>query len=230
MDAITRREPTVVGTGTGEKALLWGGFPALGMVAGMLLERLAGWAATLPWVPFQGPLRLIASLPEPWGTLVPIAVGAVAGLVLAFIGHQESLTVAVTGESVTLRRGESTREISAAAVDAAFVDAKHLVLLGSGTTELAREQTDARVDRLREAFTAHGYTWYDADPHREEFRPWVEDSPDLPAAAHALLKARRRALEKDRKNEAADLRDELAALGVVVKQHDKRQHWRRVER
>lgn len=228
MAAMSERSETVVGARAWEQALVWVGFPVLGVLAGWLVKALAGWASTLPWVPFQGPLRLLASIPEPWATLGALVLGGAVGLVVAFIGHQENLTVTVSADTVTLRRGESSRELAAGSIDGAFVDGKRLVLLGPDTGELAREQTDLDTGRLRDAFTAHGFTWHDADPHREAFRPWVEDSPDLSGSAHALLKARRRALAKDKKDDAAELRDELGKLGVVVREDKQRQYWRQV--
>lgn len=229
MDTTSSRQATVVEAPAAERVLVWGGFPVAGAGLGWLVKALAGWASTLPWVPFQGPLELIASLPEPWVTLGALVVGAVAGLVLAFIAHQENLAVTVTADTVTLKRGEHTREIAAGSVGGVFVDDKCLVLLGRDTGELARERSDLGTPRLRDAFTAHGYTWYDTDPYGDAFRPWVEDSPDLSSSAHALLKARRRALEKDKNDDAAELRHELAKLGVVVREEKQRQHWREID-
>lgn len=228
MASTSQHTATVVSIHAWEQALLWGGFPVLGMAAGWLVKALAGWATTLPWVPFQGPLELIESLPEPWATIGAFVVGGVAGLVIAFIAHQDNLTVTVSGDTVTLRRGDSTRELAGGSVDGVFVDDKRLVLLGQDTGELARERSDLATTRLRDAFTAHGYAWHDADPHDDAFRPWVEDSPDLPSGAHALLKARRRALEKEKKDDAAELRDELAKLGIVVREVKQRQQWRKI--
>jgi hypothetical protein len=60
-----------------------------------------------------------------------------------------------------------------------------------------------------------------------EYRRWVPDTPDLPIGADALLKARQRALDSDQGGDVAELRDELARLGVVVRDEAKRQYWRR---
>ncbi len=83
--------------------------------------------------------------------------------------------------------------------------------------------------RLQAAFVTHGYTWLAGDPHADEYRLWVEDTPDLPPGADALLGARARALGKggDGKDDAAELRAELAKIGVVVREEKKRQYWRR---
>lgn len=228
METTSERRATVVSPSSWEQALLWGGFPVAGAVVGWLIKALASWATTLPWVPFQGPLKLVASLPDPWATVGALAVGAVVGLVVAVMAHQDNLTVTVSADTVTLRRGDSTREVAGGSVDGVFVDDKRLVLLGHDTGELVRERTDLAASRLRDAFTAHGYAWHDTDPHQDAFRLWVEDSPDLPSSAHALLKARRRALERDKKDDAGELREELAKLGVVVREEKRRQYWRTV--
>jgi hypothetical protein len=65
------------------------------------------------------------------------------------------------------------------------------------------------------------------DPHKDEYRRWVEDLPDLPAGADAVLKARARALDRGDKEDAAQLRLELGKLGIVVRDEGKRQFWRR---
>ena len=54
----------------------------------------------------------------------------------------------------------------------------------------------------------------------------MEADPDLPQAADAFLRARARALRDDKKDDAAELRDELAKLGVVVRDEKKKQYWR----
>lgn len=213
---------------------MWTGFPLLGAGAGWLLKSLASWVASLPWAPLQGPFeladRLIASFGEPQSTIGALAIGAVAGLVLAFNAEQESLTVVVSHDLVTMKRGESARRIERTSVSAVFLDGKQLVVLGHETEELAREASDLEAERLQAAFLAHGFPWLaGGDPYKDEYRLWVEDTPDLPAGADPLLKARARALGKGDKGkeDAAELRAELARVGIVVREEKKRQYWRR---
>ncbi|MEV0675483.1 hypothetical protein AB0I60_03065 [Actinosynnema sp. NPDC050436] len=211
-------------------AVMWFGFPVLGAAAVYAVKLLAGLLLTLPWVPFEGPLRLVDSVPEPWGTVGAIALGAVAGLVLAVIGKHESLSVSVDRHEVVLDRGEDTTAVPAERVDAVFLDGKQLVLLGHRQEELAREQSDLRPVELAEAFRGQGFRWLDADPHHDAFRRWVPGTPGLPIGADALLKARDRALRgKDKSmKDARELRAELARLGVVVRDRKERQYWRLV--
>lgn len=72
----------------------------------------------------------------------------------------------------------------------------------------------------------HGYPWTDADPFVNDFQRWVPNMEELPAGADALLKARQQALEKRNDHDIAELRDELAKLGVFVKDTKKRQYLR----
>jgi hypothetical protein len=225
---VRRPDETVVAESALVPALLWVGFPALGAGAGWLLLSIAGWVASLPRAPMQGLFKLAASVPEPQGTIGALALGVLAGAVLAHLGVQDMLAVTVSDRRVTVRRGGGpAREIDRASVDAVFLDGKRLVLVGPAGEELAREASDLDAGRLADAFRGHGYPWRpDGDPYKDEFRRWVEDTPGLPAGANALLKARERALDKGDSDDAADLRAELAKLGIVVREEKKRQYWR----
>lgn len=225
---------TVVSERVWVRILMWSGFPLVGSGAGWLVKYSAGWVASLSWAPLQGPFeladRLIVSFGDPQAMIGALAVGAVAGLVFAFIAEQESLTVTFSGDRVTMKRGDTLREIERASVGAVFLDGKHLVLLTRSGGVLARESADLDADRLREVLLTRGFPWLDGgDPYKEDYRLWVEDTPGLPVGADALLRARARALDKDDggKDDAAELHAELAKLGVVVRDEHKRQYWRR---
>ncbi len=218
-----------MGPPVGERALVWVGFPLVGAGAGWLIKSVAGWAVSLPWVPFQGPLELVASIPEPQATIGSLALGIVAGVVVAVLAERDYVTVAVDDSHVTTARGGSSQEVPRSSIDAVFRDGKQLVLLGHATEEVARVGGDLPdANRLEGAFLAHGYPWRtDGDPHRDEYRRWVEDTPELSAGAHALLRARARALDKGDGEDVAQLRTELAKLDIVVREENKRQYWRR---
>jgi hypothetical protein len=149
--------------------------------------------------------------------------------VVAVLAEQDYVRVTVDDDQVTVARGASQRSLPRAWIGAVFLDGRQLVLLGHATDELAREGGDLPdAKRLEAAFAAHGYPWTPGgDPHRDEYRRWVEDLPDLPAGADAVLKARARALDKGDKEDAAQLREELGKLGIVVREEGKRQFWRR---
>jgi hypothetical protein len=219
-------QPVVVRDPLWVRLLVYVGFPLAGAGVGWLLRWLAVWVAGLEWAPFQGPFKLLASVPQPWGTVVAVGLGVAAGLFFVVAAWQDSLTVAVGPESVLLRRGGKEREVPAAAVDAVFADGNRLVLLGSGGGELLRERSDLEAGALAAAFGAQGWRWLEADPFADSFVRWVEGDPRLPAAADVLLRARSRALDKGKAADALELRGELAKLGVVVREDRKRQYWR----
>ncbi|PZF91509.1 hypothetical protein C1I99_23480 [Micromonospora deserti] len=218
--------PTVVSGGPAELALLWGGFPALGAGAGWLLAAGAGWLAGLPWAPARELFALVAGLPDARATVAGVAVGTLGGLVVAGLGTAERVVVTVDRERVRLRRGGTERAVERRAVRAVFLDGGALVLLDADDGELARERSDLSGARLRSAFRAHGWPWLGADPHRDAYRRWVPGLPGLPAGTDALLRARQRALDRDRGDEARELRGELARCGVVVRDDGRRQWWR----
>ncbi|WP_199829149.1 YqeB family protein [Streptomyces rimosus] len=220
---------TAVGPSTGERALLWAGFPVLGAVVLWLLSRAAGWVASLPWAPLQGPFKLVASVPEPQVSIGAVILGVLLGLGIAFFAESEYVTAVIDPEQAVLTVDRVSRTVPRAATAAVFKDGKNLVLLGHDTTELARLRGDFDAERFAAAFQRHGYPWQpDGDPYAADFRRWVTAQPDLPEAAHALLKARGHALKKGHKEDAEQLRTELSALGIVVREgKDKAQQWRR---
>ncbi|WP_406077207.1 hypothetical protein [Micromonospora sp. NBC_00858] len=226
MDVAGNRPRTVVSGGPLELVVMWGGFPLLGAAAGGLLALAAGWVAGLPWAPVQWLFGLLDRLPDAQAIAGTAAVGALAGLVVAGNGTAERLIVTVDAAQVRLRRAGKDRTVGRAETRVVFVDDGRLVLLDSDGAELARESTDLPADRLAAAFRTHGWGWADGDPHRSAYRLWVPELPGLPTGADALLRARDRAVRKDRRDDARELRRELGRLGVVLRDEEKRQYWR----
>ena len=103
---------TVVAPGPLERALVWMGFPLVGAGAGWLLGWLAGWASSLPWVPFQGPLELLASVPDPQARIGSLALGLLGGLVVAVLAERDYVKVTVADDQVTIVvREEGKRQL-----------------------------------------------------------------------------------------------------------------------
>ncbi|MFY1668683.1 YqeB family protein [Plantactinospora sp. WMMB334] len=218
----------VVAEPAGLVVLVWLLFPVLGAALLWLVRSSAGWVAALRWMPMRGPFRLIDAVDEPWATGGALLLGALGGLLVAAVAAAERLTVTVAGEGVTLVRDDVTRRIARDGITGAFRDGSRLVLLGPAAEELVRESSDLPADRLRAAFEAYGYRWYaDGDPFRAEYRRWTDGGPDLPPGANPLLRARQRALDRNDRADAVELRTELARLGVVVREEGRRQYWRR---
>jgi hypothetical protein len=154
---------TVVAPASGERALVWVGFPLIGAGAGWLLKSLAGWATSLPWVPFQGRWSWSHRFPTPRPSSGALPWVSSGGLVVALLAEQDYVRVTVDDEEVTLARGGSSRHVRRASIGAVFLDGKQLVVLGHATEELAREGGDlADAERLQAAFAARGYPWYQA--------------------------------------------------------------------
>jgi hypothetical protein len=231
-DPTTQRR-TLLGHSSSDKAFLFGAFPLIGLVLGFFLPRIADWAAKQKWVPFQGPLELIASWEGWWVIVVCVVVGGIAGVVVGAMALHETLKLTITDEQVEAALKERSWTIARADVDAAFLDGKQVVLQDAGSRELLREKYDAvskgDLRKVAEAFEAHGYPWREADPHAADFRRWVPDQPELPSALNAVLKAREKSLENGSAEDARELREEAAKLGYVLRDEETRQYWRTVE-
>lgn len=221
---------TVVGHSTTDKVLLYGGLPLLGGLLGFFLPRIADWAAGLRWIPWQGPLELVSGWDTWWAHAIMVAVGLGGGLFLGAIAMDDTLRLTVTNTSVELYKNEKTQTITRDQVALAFLDGKELVLQGRDSAELAREKHDqlkGDTKKIAAAFRAHGYPWSDnGDPYAERFRRWVEDDPELPPAVNAVLRARAKAFKSDGAADLRELRSEVAKLGYVVRDQDKKQYWR----
>ncbi|MFV2119018.1 hypothetical protein ACE14D_11460 [Streptomyces sp. Act-28] len=215
---------TVLGRSAWSTGCVYFVFMLAGAGAGWLAGHLADWFVTLPRVPMQGPAELVASVPAPW----PAVGGSVAGLVLGLVAHHEQLVIRLSDDRVVLTCKGRTQEFSHDAVATVFRDGGQLVLLGRDGGELARQECDLDARRVADAFAGHGYGWADADPHEDEFRRWVPDAPGLPEGANAILKARQESLEKSSSGDVRELREELARLGVVVRDEKRRRYWRTI--
>jgi hypothetical protein len=228
------RTQTVIGHSVGDKVVLFGGLPLVGLALGFFLPRIADWAVDQPWVPFQGPFELISRWDGWWVVAICTLVGVIAGALLAGMALEDTLKVTITDEGVEFLKQQKTTRVLRNQVAVAFLDGKEIVLQDAGSRELARERHDqlkSEAKQIPAAFRTHGYPWSDeGDPHRGEFRRWVEDDPELSPAANAVLRARSKAFALGDKGKAdvRELRDEVAKLGYVVRDEEKRQYWRAV--
>ena len=226
---------TTIGHSASDKLFLYGGLPLLGLVLGYFLPRIADWAAEQKWVPFQGPLELIAKGDAWWVLVICLVVGAGAGLLLAAMALEDTLKVTITNTDVEFLKNQKTARVPRSQIARVFLDGREIVLQDSRSAELARERHDelkSEAKKIPAAFRAHGYPWSDAgDPHADEFRRWVEDDPELSASANAVLRARSKSFDQGDKGKAdlRELRAELAKLSIVVRDKDKKQYWRAVQ-
>lgn len=203
------------------------GLPVLGGLIGWLIALTAGWVAGLRWAPFQGPFELIASLPQPAGTLGIAGFGVLAGIGFSSLMAADRLSVTVAPERVEFRRGRrAPSEVAGIEVDAAFLDRGALVLQDSAGDELAREQTGIPAATLRATFHEHGYRWLKSDPHGGEFELWVPETPAVGVRVDSLLRTRAHALKKRNDTDAAQLRDAIKRAGFLVRDEKRQQHVR----
>lgn len=208
--------------------LAWTVLPIAGFGVAWLVKIVAVWAADLPWAPYQEIVKFILRfVPEPYLTIAVCVIGAIGGLAGAFLLRRAGLSITLSGDVVTLRRGGYHQEADRAAVKAVFCENQQLVLLRHDGSELVREPWELRVEQVADAFRKHGYTWLENDPYGGDFQVWQPDAPELPAAVNAVLRARGILREKAGDgDEIRVLRQELAKLGVVVRDEEKAQLWR----
>jgi hypothetical protein len=218
---------TELGLSLTDRLVLVAGGPLLGALLGFFLPPLAGWLLSLRWVPEHGALRLVDSWDGPLAPLLLGGGGLLLGLVLAGLAIVTTLKVTVADEWIRVQKDDKKRTIDRAEVDAVFVDGKKLVILDRESRQLLRETSESKSADIAGAFTAHGYPWVKADPYEALYRRWVPDTPDLPGAVNALLKAREAALKKKAGDDIAELHDEVQKLGFVVRDgKSAKQYWR----
>ena len=150
MQLITQNrfvEPTT--TGTTE----WAGL-------GLLLPVLARWAGELPWMPFQGPLRLLGSLDAGWLVWGRPLAGAVLGVLVAAWVVTGSAVLHVSDEQVRVeRRGQVERIVRREQVDGVHRRGSKVVLVSAQGRELFADDVEGPKDAVRTAFVGHGYPW-----------------------------------------------------------------------
>src|SRR5699024_1265426 len=141
----------------------------------------------------------------------------------------ESLKIIITDERVVLRVKEDVTNINKEEISFIYLDGKHLVLLNSKGIERFRGQLELKKELVMEAFERHGYPWNDKDPFENQYQRWVVDHPDYSPHVNSLLSARERALKSGESEEAKVLRKDLAIIGVVIRDEEKRQYVRIVK-
>ncbi|MEV0699355.1 hypothetical protein AB0I53_15755 [Saccharopolyspora sp. NPDC050389] len=212
-------------------AVLWLlgiGCGAAGFGLGFLVKPVVEWIVDAVG-DAPGPLRLAAALPTVWAVPVLTLVGLLIGAWLASMAQKESLVLTVNAACVGLRQDGADRHIPRDAIASVFLDGKELVLLDARTKQIARHKaSDLSKTNVRATLERFGYPWAGmSDPHEQEFQRWTDGHPDLDEHANGLLRARARALTDKQAGAAADLADQLQAVGVVLRDRDGAQQYRR---
>ncbi len=153
-------ETRVGGFDTEGRWFVAGLLAAGGAGLGLLLPLLARWAGELPWMPFQGPLRLLGSLDASWLVWGRPLVGAVLGLAVAAWIITGSAVLLVRDDRLTVvRRGQVERVVRRDQVDGVHRRGSKVVLVNAQGRELFADDVEGPKDVVRAAFVEHGYPW-----------------------------------------------------------------------
>ncbi|MDX6155228.1 DUF308 domain-containing protein [Bacillus subtilis] len=227
---LQNQSHTLIGVTKTAVFFLYAALAIIGFAIGYFIPQIAKWALSLPWIPLEGPLRLITSFQGSTASFITALLGMCAGIWFAHSVIAMLLSVKITDHTVEFIKGKKVQTIHSDDIALVFIDHKRLVLLGTAGYELVREEIDEKPVNVEKAFRQHHYEWAtDGDPFKDQFRRWIPDAPDLSQGAHALLKARHKALQDEEKDDIEEFRLELAQLGIVVRDEGTRQYWRKAE-
>ncbi|MCY7841498.1 DUF308 domain-containing protein [Bacillus spizizenii] len=222
---------TLIGVTKTAAYFLYAVLAIIGLTIGYFIPQFVKWALSLPWIPFEGPLRLVTSFQA--AAFITALLGMSQGICFAHSVIAMLLSVQITDDTVELTKGKKVQTIRSDDIALVFIDHKRLVPLGTAGYEIAREEIDEKPVNVEKAFRHHHYEWStDGDPFKGQFRRWIPDAPDQPdlsPGAHALLKARHNALKDEETDEVEEFRLELAQLGFVVRDEGTRQYWRKAQ-
>ena len=107
------------------------GVPARGAGLGWLLAHLPGWIEGTPIPFFSGLIEILDDHSGTVMTLVLIAVGIIAGALVALTAYEEVVWITVTDADVKVAVVDKTKEFKRNQVADVFTDGKTLVLLGT---------------------------------------------------------------------------------------------------
>jgi len=224
-----RETETVLGLSKGEKTIIILVPMVLGGLIGWFIPVIADWLLKLPVVPWEGLIEFIASLNSFWVSIAATIIGITVGVLLTLTIFEESLEVTITYDNLQLKLGDKVDIIDKKDISTIYIENKQLIILGKNSNELYREIFETKIDTVRETFRTYKYPWKEKDPFKKEYQRWVLGHPDFPEKLNALLYAREHALKEDKKKDAKHLREDLAKLGVVIRDEKNRQYVRLVK-
>lgn len=153
---------TLIGVTKTAASLLYTALAIIGLTIGYIIPQFAKWALSLPWIPFEGPLRLVTSFQGSPAAFITALLGMCAGIWFAHSIIAMLLSVKITDDTVELIKGKKVQTIRSDDIALVFIDHKRLVLLGTAGYELAREEIDEKPEKVEKAFRKHNYDWADS--------------------------------------------------------------------
>ena len=201
----------------------------LGVVLGFALPPFARWLQDVlesTPLPVHGAVGLVADLSPAWSVSILSVLGLAGGVLLALMAEGEALRLTVADDHVEHRTDDREGWVERDRVTAVHRDGKDLVFLGAGGRPLARMAADSLdASTLASTLRRHGWPWHETDPYEDDFSPWIHGRPGFDDGEQKLLRQRL----DERKDAAAVVRldDELATVGLAVRERDGRLQVRR---
>lgn len=102
---------TLIGVTKTAIFLLYAAFAMIGLTIGYFIPQIAKWALSLPWIPFEGPLRLITSFQGSTAAFITALLGMTAGIWFAHSVSAMLLSVKITDHTVEFMKGKKVQTI-----------------------------------------------------------------------------------------------------------------------
>lgn len=135
-------------------------FAGGGAAVGLLLPLLLRWSADLPWVPFEGPLRLAGSFDDAWLVWGRPLIGAALGAALALWTIVSTPVLHLGADQLTVRqRGEVVRVIPREKIDAVHRRGGKIVVENASGRVLFSGDVEGDKGEIARAFVKAGYPW-----------------------------------------------------------------------
>lgn len=175
-----------------------------------LIERI-------PFLSDNQLINFITGIESSWLNWGLAALGLILGIFLSIFIFSEILKMEVNRDYVVVDIFDKKSEIKKSDIQSVFKEGKKLVIIGNDGYELVRQETDYSAAKLENAFRKFHYPWVNEDPYTDEFFEWAVGHEDLSDTANTMLYERRQAVRDDDGKQAKNLKNDLMALGIVVK-------------
>lgn len=156
---------TIGGFGRQDRLWVIGLFGLGGAVVGAILPYAARLAADLPWMPFEGPVRLLGDSDQQWLLVGRPLLGLVAGVVFSAWVIINTPVLHLSGEGIRVeRRGAVERVIDRSTVAAVYRRRSQTVIETREGRRLFDDEVEGDKTAIRDAFVRLGYPWEGPPP------------------------------------------------------------------